>query len=158
MATSKHCCVPQCNGNGKRHPELIFHKFPAQDELRKTWIVVIRRDQGPLFKVRLKLIRKCWQIQGPRGPGRGVYALSLCDLWQSRSTKSLCVNAKPMAFQRSYDSTLLHRRIHVLFSTVANASDLFILTPEFPLHKHNAPIFIQRIFDEIFRLLLTLYM
>ena len=54
MATSKHC-----NGNGKRHPEFIFHKFPAQDELRKTWIVAIRRDPGPLFKVRLKLNRKC---------------------------------------------------------------------------------------------------
>ena len=63
-------------------------------------------------------------------------------------------NAYLMAFQRSYDSTLLHRRKHVLFRTVANASDLFIYTPEFPLHKHDATIYIQR----IFRLLFTLYL
>lgn len=36
----------------KRHPELIFHKFLAQDELMKAWIFIIRRDPGPLFNVR----------------------------------------------------------------------------------------------------------
>lgn len=48
----RHCCVPQCTGNGRLNPELSFHKIPINDELRKSWIHAIRRDPGPLFNVR----------------------------------------------------------------------------------------------------------
>uniref|UniRef100_A0A8W8MML7 THAP-type domain-containing protein n=1 Tax=Magallana gigas TaxID=29159 RepID=A0A8W8MML7_MAGGI len=47
----RHCCVPQCTGNGRLNPELSFHKIPINDELRKSWIHAIRRDPGPLFNV-----------------------------------------------------------------------------------------------------------
>ena len=49
-----HCCVPQCNGDSRYHEDLHFHRIPgrAKDEkLRKGWLVKIRRDEGPEFKV-----------------------------------------------------------------------------------------------------------
>ncbi|XP_056009435.1 uncharacterized protein LOC125676468 [Ostrea edulis] len=46
----RHCCVPNCNGNGRRNPELSFHQIPQRLELRKAWIHAIRRDPGPLFR------------------------------------------------------------------------------------------------------------
>nr|XP_011426981.2 THAP domain-containing protein 6-like [Crassostrea gigas] len=47
----RHCCLPQCTGNGRLNPELSFHKIPINDELRKSWIHAIRRDPGPLFNI-----------------------------------------------------------------------------------------------------------
>ncbi|KAK3107108.1 hypothetical protein FSP39_007303 [Pinctada imbricata] len=47
----KHCCVPLCTGNGRRHPELSFHQIPTKPEIRKAWIRAIRRDPGPHFKI-----------------------------------------------------------------------------------------------------------
>ena len=87
-------------------------------------------------------------LTNSRAQGARCIALSLCDLWQSRSTKCLTNGF----------STLLWfhpaaQKETCLFRTVANASDLFIYTPEFPLHKHDATMYIQR----IFRLLFTLY-
>lgn len=49
-----HCCVPQCNGDSRYHQDLHFHRIPgrAKDEkLRKEWLVKIRRDEGPDFKI-----------------------------------------------------------------------------------------------------------
>ncbi|XP_069105555.1 uncharacterized protein [Argopecten irradians] len=48
-----YCCVPHCNGNARIHRELSFHRFPStkKKDLRKRWIVVIRRDEGPCFKI-----------------------------------------------------------------------------------------------------------
>jgi len=49
-----HCCVPQCNGDSRYHNELKFHRLPggeAGKETRKRWLVKIRRDEGPDFKV-----------------------------------------------------------------------------------------------------------
>lgn len=49
-----HCCVPQCNGDSRYHEDLHFHRIPgrAMDEkLRKEWLVKIRRDEGPEFKI-----------------------------------------------------------------------------------------------------------
>jgi hypothetical protein len=54
-----HCCVVFCT-NDLRYKDryceetgkvLHFHHFPADSERRKKWIVAIRRDEGPLFKV-----------------------------------------------------------------------------------------------------------
>ena len=50
-----HCCVPLCKNshkNVKSAPSKVsFHWFPKEKHLRKEWIVHIRRDEGPLFKV-----------------------------------------------------------------------------------------------------------
>ncbi|XP_048749122.1 uncharacterized protein LOC125661232 [Ostrea edulis] len=49
----EYCCVPQCNGNARLHKELSFHKIPSlkKPDLRRRWIIAIRRDEGPLFKI-----------------------------------------------------------------------------------------------------------
>ncbi|XP_062621199.1 THAP domain-containing protein 2-like [Saccostrea cucullata] len=47
----KHCCVPFCNGNGRIHPNLSFHRIPKAPEKRKEWVQAIRRDPGPLFTI-----------------------------------------------------------------------------------------------------------
>ena len=54
-----HCCVPLCT-NDYRYAEkgtqnrrnLSFHVFPKDEGLKKRWIIAIRRDEGPHFKVR----------------------------------------------------------------------------------------------------------
>ncbi|XP_069122756.1 uncharacterized protein [Argopecten irradians] len=50
---SDYCCVPHCNGNAKLHKDLSFHRFPSEkkEDLRKRWIIAIRRDEGPDFKI-----------------------------------------------------------------------------------------------------------
>ena len=47
------CCVPNCNGNARIHKDWSFHHIPSvkKTELRKAWIIAIRRDERPLFKV-----------------------------------------------------------------------------------------------------------
>ena len=51
-----HCCVPQCTNDSRydRESKLSFHKIPEDNKLRKEWIVKIRRDIGPHFKVCLE--------------------------------------------------------------------------------------------------------
>ena len=52
--SSYHCCVPRCNGDSRYHSELKFHRLPGRgrdEKLRKEWLVKIRRDEGPDFKV-----------------------------------------------------------------------------------------------------------
>ncbi len=49
-----HCCVPGCNGDSRYHPPLCFHRIPGREQdknLKVEWIVKIRRDEGPFFKV-----------------------------------------------------------------------------------------------------------
>ena len=57
MAT-EHCCVPHCSESARKNkkiqrPEdrMSFHHFPKSEQLRKEWIVKIRRDPGPKFVV-----------------------------------------------------------------------------------------------------------
>ncbi|XP_062585919.1 uncharacterized protein LOC134247604 [Saccostrea cucullata] len=48
-----HCCVPLCT-NDSRYDEknlLSFHRFPSDNELRKEWILKIRRDIGRNFQI-----------------------------------------------------------------------------------------------------------
>ena len=55
----EYCCVPQCNGNARIHKELSFHHIPSEktSALRKQWIIAIRRDEGPFFKVNKLILR-----------------------------------------------------------------------------------------------------
>ncbi|XP_014674622.1 PREDICTED: uncharacterized protein LOC106814784 [Priapulus caudatus] len=54
----EYCCVLKCNSNGRINNELSFHHIPSmkRQELRKLWIIAIRRDEGPLFKVNNKIL------------------------------------------------------------------------------------------------------
>ena len=51
MPSNNHCCVPLCTNRRKTSPLLAFHSFPRSEELRKRWIIAIRRDEGPTFQV-----------------------------------------------------------------------------------------------------------
>ena len=46
-----HCCVPLCTSDSRYNPELHFHHIPKNPELKRQWIIKIRRDEGPLFNV-----------------------------------------------------------------------------------------------------------
>ncbi|KAL9975993.1 hypothetical protein ACROYT_G013222 [Oculina patagonica] len=50
-----HCCVPLCNNDQRKSSatgkNLKFFNFPKDGQLRKAWIIAIRRDEGPLFKI-----------------------------------------------------------------------------------------------------------
>ena len=69
----EYCCVPQCNGNARIHKELSFHHIPSEktSALRKQWIIAIRRDEGPFFKVNKLILRNT----------------SLCQVTKSRQNK-----------------------------------------------------------------------
>ncbi|CAC5423780.1 unnamed protein product [Mytilus coruscus] len=52
--SDQHCCVPNCNSNGRRH-QVSFHRFPQAGARRNSWIQAIRRDPGPLFNASLSV-------------------------------------------------------------------------------------------------------
>ncbi|XP_063741858.1 uncharacterized protein LOC134865935 [Eleginops maclovinus] len=41
---SEHCCVPLCSASSKFNGILSFHGFPTHPDLRRQWLVNIRRD------------------------------------------------------------------------------------------------------------------
>ncbi|XP_035239884.1 uncharacterized protein LOC118208975 [Anguilla anguilla] len=41
---SEHCCVPLCSASSKFNGILSFHGFPTHNDLRRQWLVTIRRD------------------------------------------------------------------------------------------------------------------
>ena len=49
--SSQHCCVPLCTSDSRYDPSLHFHQIPFDPEAKKQWIIKIRRNEGPLFKV-----------------------------------------------------------------------------------------------------------
>ena len=54
MGKHDHCCVPNCTARRDDGRMRAFHHFPGADsdpELRKKWLIAIRRDEGPFFKV-----------------------------------------------------------------------------------------------------------
>ena len=51
MPAHDHCCVPDCNNRRNRNPELSFHTFPKNKEQKRKWILAIKWDEGPAFKV-----------------------------------------------------------------------------------------------------------
>uniref|UniRef100_A0A3P8RAD7 THAP domain-containing protein 1 n=1 Tax=Astatotilapia calliptera TaxID=8154 RepID=A0A3P8RAD7_ASTCA len=40
----EHCCVPLCSASAKFNGILSFHAFPTHSDLRRQWLVNIRRD------------------------------------------------------------------------------------------------------------------
>ncbi|KAJ8314439.1 hypothetical protein KUTeg_006589 [Tegillarca granosa] len=46
-----HCCVPFCTSDSRYNKELHFHHIPKNPTLKKDWIIKIRGDEGPLFKI-----------------------------------------------------------------------------------------------------------
>ena len=42
------CCVQFCKSNSVRNPELSFHKFPKDLDLRETWLNLLCIDRQPL--------------------------------------------------------------------------------------------------------------
>uniref|UniRef100_A0A3B1J269 THAP domain-containing protein 1 n=1 Tax=Astyanax mexicanus TaxID=7994 RepID=A0A3B1J269_ASTMX len=45
------CSVPLCSNSKQKQPYLSFHSFPAEEELRKKWVIAIRRVRGRIFKI-----------------------------------------------------------------------------------------------------------
>ncbi|XP_025089366.1 THAP domain-containing protein 1-like [Pomacea canaliculata] len=45
------CCVPQCTVQAYKCPTLSFHDIPKDEQMKKLWLVKIRRDEGPLFRI-----------------------------------------------------------------------------------------------------------
>ncbi|KAK3612432.1 hypothetical protein CHS0354_032041 [Potamilus streckersoni] len=48
----EYCRAPLCNGNARIQIDLSYYHIPSVKEmdLRRKWIVAIRRDEGPNFK------------------------------------------------------------------------------------------------------------
>ncbi|CAC5395490.1 unnamed protein product [Mytilus coruscus] len=89
--SDQHCCVPNCNSNGRRH-QVSFHRFPQVGARRNSWIQAIRRDPGPLFNINaytfvcsLHFIRE--------------------DFKWTPVTKTLKADAVPTVFSRTRDFT-----------------------------------------------------
>ena len=51
MPSHDHCCVPLCTNRRDKCPNVRFHCFPREDQLRIRWLVVIRRDEGEFFRI-----------------------------------------------------------------------------------------------------------
>ncbi|XP_028394502.1 uncharacterized protein LOC114518698 [Dendronephthya gigantea] len=39
----RYCCIPQCESNNRRNPELSFHKIPKNPDLKKKWVRLLKR-------------------------------------------------------------------------------------------------------------------
>ena len=44
VTSSEHCSVPRCTSSAK-YSYLSFHSFPADNDLRKKWLINIRREK-----------------------------------------------------------------------------------------------------------------
>ena len=73
----RHCCVPKCKQDSRYDPSVIYHTFPADIQLRKKWIVAIRRDPGKEFKVCLHLLSSGW---GGGGGTHDVICVEINDM------------------------------------------------------------------------------
>ena len=51
--SKQHCCIPICSSNSSYVAAVSFHHFASgkNTERRKQWLIKIKRDEGPLFKV-----------------------------------------------------------------------------------------------------------
>ena len=38
-----HCCVPLCKSNYRKNPELSYHEFPANNDMKSAWLKAISR-------------------------------------------------------------------------------------------------------------------
>ena len=51
MPAHDHCCMPNCSNHRDKCPDLSFHSFLANEDLRKRCLVAIRHDVGQHFKI-----------------------------------------------------------------------------------------------------------
>ncbi|KAJ8306180.1 hypothetical protein KUTeg_016725 [Tegillarca granosa] len=51
IKSKQHCCVPLCTSDARYNPNLNFHHIPKDPDVRKQWIIKIRRDEGTHFKI-----------------------------------------------------------------------------------------------------------
>ena len=49
--TIDHCCLPRFFNGRRTSPSLSYHSFPLSSELRKHWLVALRRDEGANSRV-----------------------------------------------------------------------------------------------------------
>ena len=56
MPVHDHCCVPSCSNRCDKCPSLSFHGLPANEGLRKRWLVAIKHDVGQHFRVTLSTV------------------------------------------------------------------------------------------------------
>ncbi len=49
-AASEHCSVPLCSVSSRYNSCASFHSFPVKEEIRKKWIVNIRRINFQITK------------------------------------------------------------------------------------------------------------
>ncbi|XP_074645882.1 uncharacterized protein LOC141902141 [Tubulanus polymorphus] len=52
---NKNCCVPLCHKAGyliEKGEKVTFHRFPKDENLRRQWIIKIKRDPGDNFKIK----------------------------------------------------------------------------------------------------------
>ncbi|XP_028407590.1 THAP domain-containing protein 2-like [Dendronephthya gigantea] len=51
----RYCCIPQCESDSRKNPEMSFHKIPKNPELRKKWVRLLKRkgirDPGSSHRV-----------------------------------------------------------------------------------------------------------
>ena len=39
----RYCCIPQCDNNNRKNPEISFHKIQKNPELKKKWVRLLKR-------------------------------------------------------------------------------------------------------------------
>ncbi|XP_046583620.1 THAP domain-containing protein 1-like [Haliotis rubra] len=51
-----HCSLPQCTSDARYNNSLSFHTFLKAEDVRRRWIIAIRRDEGPFFTITRKSV------------------------------------------------------------------------------------------------------
>ncbi|XP_076853828.1 uncharacterized protein LOC143509219 [Brachyhypopomus gauderio] len=78
QVTSKcFCSVPLCSNSKQKQPYLSFHSFPADEELRKKWLIAIRRSEGPNFQV----IRNSTHVCSAHFEPQDIYVTAKGKTW-----------------------------------------------------------------------------
>lgn len=49
-----YCCVPDCSCCSKTHPDLSFHTFPANIEIRRKWFDAVFRGERKNLVIRTR--------------------------------------------------------------------------------------------------------
>ncbi|XP_052801896.1 histone-lysine N-methyltransferase SETDB1-like isoform X2 [Mya arenaria] len=100
-----YCCVYDCNSNGRYDSEISFHKFPKDENIRKQWVVKIRRDIGNDFQISKTTVVCCkhfktedyvgWTPSKTRRLKKGIVP-SVFD-WSEEKTARRLLTRKPTA-------------------------------------------------------------
>ncbi|KAK0148955.1 THAP domain-containing protein 2 [Merluccius polli] len=68
--TAEHCCVPLCSASAKFNSSLSFHKFPKDGEIRRRWIVNVRRE-GFTIGHHTRVCSRHFQSEDVNEPAKG---------------------------------------------------------------------------------------